>query len=352
MGDKQQTILIIDDSAHNIQSLSDILLQDMGRYKVISALSGEQALKILTSVTVDMVLLDTVMPGMDGYETCRRIKENFNTREIPVILLSGDGERVNESKGIDSGALDRINRPECPPAIIRSRVTNYLKCQQYCQNMQELAYIDSMTGVATQAYLNVTIEKEWRRALRNGDVLSLVLVDIELFKEYVETHGAVKGEDCLRRVAQTMEKAVARPGDLVARYGTASFVILLPSTLPKGAIKVSERVQSGVEALQIPLGPNGHSGFVSVRCGINTMRPQGENVPENLLRNEGTSYDFTKREQEVIKLITQGKTNKQISEVLMISVETVKVHVKNILAKAETTSRTALISKVFYKDYQ
>lgn len=264
-----QNILVVDDARLNVQIMIDILSND---YNLFCAASGKEAIEIAMSERVDLILLDVIMPGMDGYEVCRRLKSNPHTTNIPVIFISAMTEVKDETKGLEMGAIDYIFKP-VNPAIVRVRVKNHLELKKYRDILEQQSLLDGLTGIANRRHFDETFEKEWRRALRSGDTLSLVFLDIDFFKKYNDYYGHLAGDDCLRQVGNALKKSLQRAGDLVARYGGEEFVVILPSTSQMEALKVAEKVRRHIEGLKVSHLRSDVSEYVTVSVGVATITP-------------------------------------------------------------------------------
>lgn len=277
---ERQRILIVDDTKLNNQIMKDILGND---YDILVSTSGEEALVLVASESIDLILLDVEMPGMDGYEVCRKLKQNPYTQNIPVIFVSAANDVQHETEGLEIGAIDYIIKPS-NPAIIRARVKNHLELKRYRDILEQISLIDGLTGIANRRHFDQTLEKEWRRALRQGDILSLALIDIDFFKKYNDHYGHLAGDACLQKVASILKESLKRATDLGARYGGEEFVILLPSTAKDGALIVTERIRNNVEELRIAHEMSEVAKHVTVSIGVANMRPETDTVPSDLIR--------------------------------------------------------------------
>jgi len=240
-------LLVVDDQPVNIQALYQTFAAD---HQVLMATTGEQAIDLCASKSPDLVLLDIEMPGMDGYEVCRRLKAEALTRDIPVIFVTAHRDEAAETRGLDAGAVDFISKP-INPAIVRARVRTHLTLKTQSDLLRKWVYVDGLTGVHNRRYFDERLDTEWSRAHRVGTALSVVLMDVDFFKRFNDRYGHQAGDECLRRVAAAMKASLKRPSDLVARYGGEEFVCLLPDTPLAGALKVAEEVRAHVHALQI-----------------------------------------------------------------------------------------------------
>ncbi|MDO9093197.1 MAG: diguanylate cyclase [Rubrivivax sp.] len=257
-------LLVVDDQPANIQAVFQAFSAD---HQVLMATGGEQALKVAASKQPDLVLLDVVMPGMDGHEVCRRLKADPATRDIPVIFVTGHSDEAAETQGLALGAVDFISKP-INPAIVRARVKTHLTLKAQADMLRQWVYVDGLTGVRNRRGFDEQLASEWGRAVREGSPLSVVMLDVDFFKRYNDHYGHQAGDACLRSVATFLRQAVKRPGDLVARYGGEEFACLLPGTPLAGAMTFAQQLGAGVEALGLahadsPVGP-----AVTVSLGV------------------------------------------------------------------------------------
>lgn len=246
--EQRQTILIIDDTPINIRILSELLVDE---YEVVFATSGQDGLARAVAVRPDLILLDIMMPGMDGYEVCRRLKDDPATRDIPVIFVTALGAEADEAKGLKAGAIDYISKP-ISPAIVKMRIHNHLELKRHRDFLADMAAIDGLTGIPNRRRFDETLHMEWHRAQRTGKPLSVLMIDIDHFKLYNDNYGHLQGDDCLRAVAQALAQVVHRGGDFVARYGGEEFVCILAETDAAGAQVVAERLLATVADQNIP----------------------------------------------------------------------------------------------------
>ena len=275
-----QNILIVDDTRFNIQIMTNILVND---YKIFYATSGKTALEIAMSERVDLILLDVIMPEMDGYEVCKKLKSDPHTQNIPIIFVSALKDVEDETKGLEMGAIDYIFKP-VSPAILKMRVKNHLELKRYRDLLEQQSLCDGLTCIANRRHFDSVFEKEWRRAVRSGEALSLVFLDIDFFKRYNDYYGHLAGDDCLRQVGSVLKDSLKRAGDLVARYGGEEFIIVLPATSQADAIQVGEKVRANIESLKVAHKMSEVSDYVTVSVGVATILPEKEIDPATLLK--------------------------------------------------------------------
>jgi len=269
--DERPRLLVVDDQRVNIQALFQAFQAD---HKVQMATSGEQALTLCRSQPPDLVLLDVVMPGMDGFEVCQRLKADDATRDIPVIFVTGHHDEEAETRGLDVGAVDFISKP-INPRIVRARVKTHLTMKRQSDLLRQWVYIDGLTGVSNRRSFDEHLKSEWARAVRLGAALSVALVDVDLFKRYNDHYGHQAGDECLRRVAAEMKSGVKRPTDLVARYGGEEFGLLLPDTGLDGALHLANQIRQRLLEAQIEHADSTVGPLLTISVGVCTL-PSGD----------------------------------------------------------------------------
>ena len=273
-------ILIVDDNKQNIEILMDLFKDD---YKVAVALDAERALKLAAADPLpDMILMDILMPGMSGYDACKILKQNDKTRGIPVIFVTAVSEVMDETQGFTVGAVDYITKPFHPPSV-RARVEMHLEMRRKCALLEEYAFIDALTGIPNRRHFDDLLDKEWKRAMRADRHMSLLLIDIDKFKEYNDTYGHGSGDTALRKVAHALEDALRRAGDTVARYGGEEFAAVLPYTDAEKAREAADQIMQAVKALEIEHKSSPVAPHLTLSIGVATANPNKAATPASLL---------------------------------------------------------------------
>ncbi len=244
---RRPRLLVVDDQPANVQALYQLFSAD---HQVFMATHGEQALAVCRDRLPDVVLLDVVMPGMDGHAVCRALKADPLTRDIPVIFLTSQSEAEDEAEGLSMGAADFIAKP-LRPGIVRLRVKTQLTLKQQADMLREMAFLDGLTGVHNRRYFDQYFDNEFRRAERSGTPLAVVMIDIDHFKRFNDHYGHQRGDDCLREVALCVRDSLRRPADLAARYGGEEFVCVLPETDAVGALAITAAIEQRIRGLAI-----------------------------------------------------------------------------------------------------
>ena len=273
-------VLIVDDQISNVKLLAAILGDD---YRTRVATNGPDALKLAESTPQpDLILLDIMMPDMDGYEVCRKLKGNSATHNIPVIFITALSSESDEEIGLDLGAIDYITKPLSAP-IVRARVRNHAILKRKADLLESLAHVDSLTNIANRRRLDRALLQEWRRCQRADKSLALLMIDIDSFKAYNDHYGHGQGDVCLTKVAAALAAGLQRPADIVARFGGEEFAVLLPETDIAAATLMGERLREQIAALRIPHAPKQKYEQVTISVGCASVLPGESLKPPDLL---------------------------------------------------------------------
>lgn len=304
-------ILIIDDEK-NIRTILSEMVQQWG-YEVILAADGESAWKIFQVIKEPIiVLLDWLMPGMDGIELCRRLKQSERTSHTYVIMLTAKKGDVEDAViSFDAGADDFVTKPidprelSCRLSVGRRILTYQHHLEQRNATLQETTKVmehvmrelqivngklkeisleDELTGIANRRCLERYLVKEWWHALREKEALSFLMVDVDFFKRYNDTYGHPAGDECLKKIATVLAANVKRGGDITARYGGEEFAIVLRATGSEGGQKVAENIRRDVESLAIPHKASKIAPYVTLSIGVATLIPEMNSSYEMLIK--------------------------------------------------------------------
>ena len=310
-------ILVVDDTVENLQFLKNVLTE--AGYRVRPAIDGELALRSVQAKPPALILLDVRMPGIDGFEVCRRLKADESTRDIPIIFASAMTDTSEKVKGFELGAVDYVTKPLNAKEVVMRVATHlslFLAQQQlqiqnqqlreaieqaeaanralliaeqklatYSENLErevaertlalaeanaklrELSEHDELTGIANRRKFDITWRYECKRVSRRGTSLAVIMIDIDHFKDYNDHYGHQSGDDCLQRVAKAMASKVQRANDLLARYGGEEFVVILSGINELDAKEMAESIRASVEALGIPHLKNTAAPVVTISLG-------------------------------------------------------------------------------------
>jgi len=274
-------VLIADDEPLHIEVLSNLLA---GRYRIQVASTGSTALNIARgNDPPELILLHVSLPDSGGFEICRRLKEDEATQGIPIIFVTDKDSVEDEEKGFSIGASDFICKPFRPTSV-RARVTNHVNLKIRSDMLQELAQVDVLSGIHNRRYFEEQYVKLWNNCLRNGYMMTLIMMDVDNFKAFNDHYGHTAGDDCLRRVAVALRGTLKRPMDLIARYGGEEFVAILPSTDEEGSQHIVEKMLQAVRDLDLPHSHSIH-GKVTVSMGYAHTLPAEDMNPKELLEH-------------------------------------------------------------------
>jgi diguanylate cyclase (GGDEF)-like protein len=263
-------LLIVDDQPLNIRLFHQIFHAD---HEVFFATSGEDALEFCQTNSPDLILLDVIMPGLNGYEVCRRLKRDERTREIPVIFVTAKSDITEEEDGLAAGAVDFIAK-SASANVMRARVGTLIALKRQSDLLREMARVDALTGLANRRRFDEILSSEWRRCTRSGKPFSLVLIDIDHFKLFNDHYGHQAGDSCLQQVSACLKAGFSRSHDLVARYGGEEFACVMPETSLEGAEAKAQSLEKAVRALRIPHDKSPVAdGIVTISLGVAVAMP-------------------------------------------------------------------------------
>ncbi|MCH4887883.1 diguanylate cyclase [Acidaminobacter sp. JC074] len=292
MKDIITNVLIVDDIEANRISFKAVI--NAPNIRLFEAKNGGECLKILMRESIDLVLLDIQMPDITGFEVAELMRENDRTKDIPIIFITAiNKEEEYVFKGYELGAVDYLYKP-IKKEILKSKVNVFVKLhvqakviekkseelekkildlEEAEKELLKLTQMDQLTGIKNRRAFDETLNKEGRRAIRRKTSLTLLMIDIDYFKNYNDTYGHVEGDECLKRVAACISKTLNRPFDLAARYGGEEFAVLLPDIELDGGVEVAERIRQNIEDLQIENFREGKPEVITVSIGIASVLP-------------------------------------------------------------------------------
>ena len=236
------TVLVVDDNKINIDILVDALHSD---YEISVAMNGKSALQIVNTDLPDLILLDIMMPGMDGYEVCRRLKSEPKTSKIPIIFITSMSEVQNKTRGFDLGAVDYVTKP-FEAAEVKARVKTHLSLVLANKKLHQLAETDFLTNIYSRRIFLRFLEAEINKARRYSKAFSLIMFDIDHFKAVNDTYGHDVGDYVLKTTVDIIKKDIRRT-DVFVRYGGEEFIIMQPETAIEGAKLCAENTRATIE---------------------------------------------------------------------------------------------------------
>jgi len=267
MKQHKDKILLVDDIMADIKFLQAILSND---YQISYELSGKDALHHVKNDPPDLILLDILMPEMDGYEVCKQLKDDPALKGIPIIFTTVMGDEENETKGLALGAVDYITKPFSLP-IVKARVDTHLLMKRQRDILEELSTLDGLTGINNRRSFDRYLATEWNRQARSREPLSLIMIDIDFFKNFNDVYGHIAGDECLNKIAGVIDQSASRSADFVARYGGEEFVVVLPKTESTGAANVARKIEEQIDLLQVAHSHSEVADHVTVSQGIATF---------------------------------------------------------------------------------
>ncbi len=272
-------LLVVDDQPVNIEALFEIFRQD---HEVFIATSGIQAIEMAHKSVPDLILLDVVMPDIGGLEVCRLLKNDQETKDIPIIFVTAQDNPEDETRGLEAGAVDFISKP-VNPAVVRARVRTHLTLKAQADLLRSMVFIDGLTGIANRRRFDENFNAEWRRCSRHKMPLALFMADIDYFKKYNDMYGHQAGDDCLQKVAAILYGQLGRSYDLVARYGGEEFVCLLPGIEMPGAMNKARDMVQAIFDFAMPHAASKIAPVVTISLGVVVMIPGQDRQPEELV---------------------------------------------------------------------
>jgi len=311
-------ILVVDDSP-TIRAALKALLERMG-HTVVEANDGKEALRMYRQDRPGLVLIDVVMPVMDGYESARHMRETSADEWVPIIFLSSKEADQDLDRAIEAGGDDYLVKPVSFVVLnakiralqrLESMRTKQLEMSRDLasanRELEKLSRQDGLTGIANRRYFDSYLVTEVRRAAREKAPVSLILSDVDHFKAFNDCYGHQAGDDCLRRVAAALSSAGRRPADLAARYGGEEFAMVLPGTVLDGAVDVAQAVSRVIGGLAIPHARSAVDQNVTLSQGVVSLIPEKESASEDLIQHADQALYQAKQQGRNRYVVFGGK---------------------------------------------
>jgi diguanylate cyclase (GGDEF)-like protein len=323
----RQRILIVDDSP-KARLLMETMLRGQRYSDLTSAESAGHAFELLglrtgaepQTAEFDLILMDLLMPEVDGLEACRRIKLSPALADTPLIMVTAEDSAESVKEAFEAGAIDYVKKPVNRVELM-ARVKSALRLKQemdcrkareeelvvLTEKLRKLSIKDGLTGVANRRNFDDVLGRAWRRAQRESCSVALIIADIDHFKSFNDRYGHQTGDECLRRVAQVLAQSVKRPYDLVARYGGEEFAVLLPDTPGAAAERLAEEMRKAVESLDTGNIHAQDGRPVTISAGVASVIPQAGSEPASLIAVADGCLYRAKREgrNRVISAVTE-----------------------------------------------
>jgi two-component system chemotaxis family response regulator WspR len=312
--DPQVIVLLVDDQAIVAAAVKQMLASEPG-LELHYCNDASRAVAKAIELGAMVILQDLIMPGADGFELVRTYRATPALAAVPVIVLSSNDDPRDKSRAFATGATDYLVKlPDKVELIarVRAHTRSYvaqmqrddayrqlqaMKLQLEEQNavLARLSQQDGLTGIGNRRRFDDSLTGEWRRCAREAAPLSLILIDVDMFKKYNDRYGHQAGDDCLRKVAHTLRECAQRPGDVAARYGGEEFVVLLPGTDAAGAAFVAEQLRERVVDLALPHEASTVATIVTISLGVAACMPSLEVQPATLVGTADANLYEAKR---------------------------------------------------------
>jgi len=277
---ERSKVLVVDDIQLN-RKLQKTYLESVG-YQVILAQDGVEALQRIEQECPDLILLDIMMPKMNGFQVCRRVKSSENTRFIPIIMVTALNEIEDKVKGIEAGADDFISKPFNKLELL-ARVKSLLRIKHLHDELElkiqeleiaqgkllQLAITDGLTELYNYRYFKDQLNQEITRAKRHNTTVSIAMIDIDYFKNYNDTHGHPAGDLVLKKIAELLRNNI-RKIDVAARYGGEEFALILVETDKQAAAFVANKIKTLIERQKFNFEETQPNGKLTISMGVAT----------------------------------------------------------------------------------
>jgi diguanylate cyclase (GGDEF)-like protein len=252
-------------------------------YEVFTSYSGIEGYDMAVDINPDIILLDIVMPDINGYEICKKLKKNVLTSGIPVIFISSLDEMEDEMKGLKLGAIDYITKPFRNP-IVKIRIRNHLELKKTHDTLDHLSMYDPVTDLYNRRYFNEIAQKKWKMAVAEEMSVSIILIDIDQFEVYNGDYGHVMGDECLKTIANCIKNSMRDENDIVAVLGAYRFICFLTKMDNNEAIDLGNKIRNNIHDKGIPFKYSPISNIVTVSGSVGTTIPKEDMLIIDLIR--------------------------------------------------------------------
>ncbi|MFQ5952119.1 MAG: diguanylate cyclase [Candidatus Omnitrophota bacterium] len=284
-------ILVVDDE----KQVLELLERNLSRagYQVLTVLNGDEALAAAKDERPDLILLDILMPGIDGREVKAKLNEDTSTAIIPVIFLTGMAQITDKAKGFDLGIDDYITKP-CDMQELQLRVKGALNRRRF---YEQISMTDGLTGLYNIYYFKKQFDLFFNIAKRYKKMFSVAIIDVDDFKKINDTHSHAVGDFVLKKLSSVMEETLRKP-DVVTRYGGDEFTVILPESDQKQAIRAIERVKEMIDGKEFTIEETGAKISFSISAGVAAYRKEFKNETQMFEAADADMYEEKRKKQE------------------------------------------------------
>jgi diguanylate cyclase (GGDEF)-like protein len=278
-GEMKNSLLIVDDEKTNLQILAHILESE---YTIYTAANGASAIEKAKKYLPDLILLDIIMPDMDGYQTLAKIKKCEEIYKIPVVFITSLNNAENEEKGLALEAADYITKP-FSANVVKLRVRNQIQIINQFRTIEQLGMVDQLTNIPNRRSFDSRLDMEWSHAIREQTPISILMMDLDKFKDLNDTYGHQQGDIILQTVAKIFSNSLRRSVDFTARWGGEEFVVLLPNTNLTGALDIAEKIRKDVENTSVTYAE--HILKITISIGVYSLIPSQDSSLNDFISN-------------------------------------------------------------------
>lgn len=299
--ESKSNILVVDDNPDKLSLIEAALC--LAGYNVTTATDGDEALSAIESYQPDLVITDVMMPRMNGYELAQRIRANPATKFIPVIMQTAAGRRSEDlRRASEVGALGYITDPTDLDLLL-ARTRTLLEFKAYLDVCEEAAFTDHLSGLANRRRFERQLEREVSRMERFEHPFSLLMIDIDSFKNLNDNFGHDVGDDAIRRISRVLREGT-RGIDLAARIGGEEFAVLLVETSKEGGLEVAERLRAAIKALEIP-----NAGHITASFGVAECPGDAQTAADLLKAADVALYEAKRNGRDRVVALRSLKSN-------------------------------------------
>lgn len=293
---KSQQILIIDDDI-SIGAVLRKALHDLGSVEFRN--NGADGIQAAGELSPDLIILDVLMPDLDGIEVCKSLKSNAATCDIPILILTAQDRQEDEEAGFDLGATDFVRKP-ISLKVLRARASNILSLRATMRDLERLSRTDSLTGAFNRRHFFAVADTELERFKRYGHPVGMIVLDVDHFKTINDTFGHAIGDQALQGFVESV-RAKLRREDVLGRIGGEEFVVLCPETNIEGTVRLAERIRLAVQGVSIKTEAGPLSFTVS--GGVSAVIANDETAEAAIARADKALYRAKDRGRNRIEAV-------------------------------------------------